>query len=175
MRNRCGEPRSDAASGVSMVAVPEFVRANSDPPPNVVSMAHGAASNVSPKPACWNALPLKVATNSSECPAVALAIVPARAPSTTSAPPDTVAVPPGLHDVDDQSAGNAVPENSLPAAGLRITSPPAVSATYVWPSDVPAPKSAAVVSVAVNCVDGIVNDRVADAEALRAPSADATL
>ena len=43
MRNRCGDPRSDPASGVSMLAPPELVRANSPPPLNVLKMAHGAA------------------------------------------------------------------------------------------------------------------------------------
>src|SRR5262245_41009266 len=111
-----------------MLAPPELVRANSPPPVNVLNIAHGAASNVSPKPTCWNGLPLKVATNSRERPAAKFAIGPARAPSTTSVPPETVAVPPGFHAVDDQSAGSDVPKNSEPDAGLRMTSPSAVCA-----------------------------------------------
>src|ERR1051325_2484938 len=123
MGKRCGDPRRDAASGVSMLVLPAFVRANSAPPLDVLKIAHGAASSVSAKPTCWKGLPLKVATNSSDRPAVKFAMVPAFAPSTTSAPFDTVAVPPGFHAVDDQSDGSAVPGNSLPEAGVNINSP----------------------------------------------------
>src|SRR5262249_17181989 len=117
----------------------------------------------------------KVATNSSERPAAKFAIVPARAPSTTSAPPETVAVPPGFQAGDDQSPGNAAPKNSLPAAGLSITSPSAVCAMYSCTAVVAAPKSASVVSVAANCVDGVVNERTADDDVLPAASLDVTL
>src|SRR3954471_15152914 len=94
MRNRCADPTSEPAIGVSMLTAPEFVRANSAPPLNVLKIAHGAASSVSANPTCWNGLPLKVATKSSDRPAAKLAMVPAFAPSTTSRPFDTVAVPP---------------------------------------------------------------------------------
>ena len=50
----------------------------------------------------------------------------------------------------------------MPAAGLRITSPSAVCAMYSCPSIVPALKSPTVVSVAANCVAGVVNDKIAD-------------
>src|SRR4051812_19163214 len=66
MRKRCGPPSSETASGVSMLAPPVLVRAKSPPPLNVLNTAHGAASNVSAKPTCWNALPLNVAMNSTE-------------------------------------------------------------------------------------------------------------
>src|SRR4051812_47680083 len=126
MRNRCGDPSSDPAIGVSMLAAPELVRTNRPPPLEVLNIAHGAASSVSARPTCWNGAPLKVATNSNERPAVKFAVVFARAPSTTSVPPDTVARPPAFHAVADQSAGSAVPGNSDPADGLSSTSPSAV-------------------------------------------------
>ena len=43
---------------------------------------------------CWKAAAPKVASNSSEWPAAKVALVPAKAPSTCSAPPETVALPP---------------------------------------------------------------------------------
>ena len=132
--SRCGTgaaiPGATPAIGVSRLHRPSWSARTAPPPLNVLKMAHGAASSVSAKPTCWNGAPLNVATNSSERPAAKFAMVPARAPSTTSVPPDTVAVPPGLHAVDDQSTGSAVPKNSLPAAGLSITSPSAVCAMY---------------------------------------------
>src|SRR6185436_17216500 len=94
MRNRCGDPRSEPGIGVSMLAPPEFVRANRPPPLKVLKIIHGAPSSVSAKPRCWNGLPLNVATNSSERPAPKFAMVPALVPSTVSAPPETVVVPP---------------------------------------------------------------------------------
>jgi hypothetical protein len=45
------------------------LRVNSPPPAAVLKIAHGAASNVSPNPTCWNVAPVNVATNSSDRPA----------------------------------------------------------------------------------------------------------
>src|SRR5262249_1146534 len=110
MRNRCGDPSSDGSSDVSML-VPPAVRAKSGPGANVLKIAHGLLSNVSPKPTCWNCAFVKVATNSSDRPGENVAAVPVRAASTRSEPPPTVAPPPGPYRTVDQSAGT-VPKNS---------------------------------------------------------------
>src|SRR5947209_1714906 len=112
MRKRCGAPSHEPASSVSRLAPPpESVRAYRPPPADVLNMAHGAGSNVMPKPMCWNVAPLKVATNSSDRPTGYVAVGPARAPSTVSTPADTVAVPPGFHAIVDQSVGSAARKN----------------------------------------------------------------
>ena len=51
------------------------------------------------------------------------------------------------HGNADQPDGRVTPENSAPTAGLRITSPFAVSDTWVPAPVVPAPNSALVVSI----------------------------
>jgi hypothetical protein len=71
----------------------------------------------------------------------------ARAPSTASMPPFTVAAPPPAHAVCDQPAANAVPENESPTAGLRVISPSPVFATTAQVPMVPRLNCAAVVSM----------------------------
>src|SRR5437899_7169831 len=102
---------------------------------------------------------MKVATNYRDWPAEENAVVPAAAPLTLSKPPETVAEPPPPQVELVQSAGRAVPKNSHPAAGLRITSPLAVCATAVPASVCPALKSAAMVSVIIR-YGLVVNDHV---------------
>src|SRR5439155_15286390 len=87
------------------------------------------------------------------------AVVAASVPSTVSRPPATAAAPPLAQGTLVQSAGRAVPENSEPAAGLRMTSPSAVSARAAPVSVVPAAKSAVIVSVTVR-YGWVVNDQV---------------
>ena len=117
--------------------------------------------------------PLNVAPNSTDRPGPNRAVVAASVPSTVSRPPATVAAPPLAQGTLVQSAGRAVPENSEPAAGLRLTSPSPVCTTAVPASVVPPPKSAAVVSVKVR-YGWVVNDQVMS-EPTGVPSAPVTL
>ncbi len=100
--------------------------------PRVLNIAQ-ALLKLSVKATCWKGAAAKVATNSSEWPGPKVALVPAMAPSTCRAPPETVAVPPApppwLSQVElDQPAGSAgPPENSWPSVGFRLTSPLPVS------------------------------------------------
>ena len=109
---------------------------------------------------CWKVAAPKVASKSSEWPAAKVALVPAKAPSTCSAPPETVALPPlpppWLSQVWlPQPAGSPGPaENSWPSVGFRMTSPLLISEMYVLASGVPAPKSETVVSVKL--AEGVV-------------------
>ena len=162
-----GQLRVGAAAGAGGAGV----RAAAAEP--VLNIAHRAELKSSANPACWNASPVNVATNSRERPGVYRAVVRANAPSTVSRPPETVAAPPVFQGVPVQSAGRAVPENSAPAVGLRMTSPSPVCARATPASGVPPPKSAAVVSVKVRygCV---VNDQVMS-EPTGVPSAPVTL
>src|SRR5438067_1375808 len=159
MRNRCGLPSRPAASWVSVLPPGPAVRAYSAPPELVLNIAHREVLKSSANPTCWNAAPVNVATNSSDRPGAYRVVVRANAASTVSSPPETVAAPPAFQAELVQSGVRAVPENSEPAAGLRLTSPSAVWVTAVPASVVPAPKSAAVVSVRLRygCV---VNDQV---------------
>ena len=63
----------------------------------------------------------------SEWPAVNVAVVSTRSPSTVRFPPAT-ATPPfgGVHCVDVHPAGIVVPPNSAPTAGVSVTSPSTV-------------------------------------------------
>src|SRR5947207_2010666 len=75
-----------------------------------------------PKPTAWTALP-KVATNSTDRPGEYRPLVPARAPSRLSRPPDTAAPPPVELAALNQSDGRAVPVKSVASAGERMTTP----------------------------------------------------
>src|SRR6185503_1079183 len=69
-------------------------------------------------------------------------------------PPANVATPlGGNHCMVNIPAGRESPENSVPNAGARMTSPSAVSETYVAASGAPELKSADVVSVKEAGVD----------------------
>src|SRR3954454_16999537 len=121
MRNWCGAPIQLPGIGVSIVVLPDALRARKAPPVDpVLKMAQGGALRSVPNPACWNAAPPKVATNSMECPGEKVALVARSVPSTEALPPATVTPPPVLHGVLDHPAGSAVPENSEPTAGARI-------------------------------------------------------
>src|SRR5438094_1082862 len=112
--------------------------------------------------------------------------VPTRAPSTSSTPPVSVALPPELHGTASQPGSSVAPavvspENSVPTVGARITSPSLVSATYVfgtqfWPfvshvvARVPALKSTDAVSCSV--CPGIVKLGASDTAAFPDESID---
>src|ERR1700730_15226391 len=104
---------------------------------------------------CWLAR-LKVATNSKELPGPKKALVPMRAPSEMSEPPATLELPPVPYGELNHPDGSAVPENSAPTVGARVTSPSAVWEMYVFTSGVPALKSATVVSVKLTGAGGVV-------------------
>src|SRR2546427_6796718 len=121
MGKRCGMP-SRFMGSVSSVKTPdsESVRAMRGPPEPVLNIAHGRASNLTPKPACWYGSPVNVATNSSEWPGPytptsqsgrLVAHVPTRAPSTVSFPPPTATDPPtsGCHNALIQPDGRLEP------------------------------------------------------------------
>src|SRR6266581_145804 len=125
IRYRCGDPSSPAPTRTWL---PSLARAyTASPAPPVLKMIHGELKSMSAtNPTCWNRSARNVATNSIERPGPNEPTVPARAPSTTSCPPLTVALPPPDHGADCQSPGSVLPENSAPEAGARITSPSAV-------------------------------------------------
>src|SRR5256885_435418 len=97
------------------------------PVPDGDPAAHAASTQVTDAPAsrttCWTPSPVNVAANSRERPGAYRPAVLANAPSTVSRPPETVDAPPAFQGVLVQSAGRAVPVNSEPAVGLRMTSP----------------------------------------------------
>ena len=149
--------------GVSVAPPPVLVLVNSWLVlPRVLNIAQ-ALVKLSVNATCWKEAAPKVASKSSEWPAAKVALVPAKAPSTCSAPPETVALPPApppwLSQVWlPQPAGSPGPaENSWPSAGFRMTSPLLISEMYVLASGVPAPKSETVVSVKL--ADGVVKLR----------------
>ena len=76
-----------------------------------------------------------------------MALASAIPPSTVKTPLLTLTEPPLAQVLLVQSGGSAVPENSEPAVGWRITSPSVTWTTAAPVSGVPAPKSAAVMSV----------------------------
>jgi hypothetical protein len=96
----------------------------------------------------------------------------ARAPSTVSCPPDTVAAPPALQTPDDQPAGREVPEKfSSIVKGKRSAPFPTVSST-TQASTLPALKSAAVVST--KACAGVVKLASGDVALLSAASFEVT-
>src|SRR3954469_16400573 len=155
-----GNPRNPVPRGVSIAAVPVLVRAVSAPPLIVLKIAHGcvALERSCANPECWNASPVNVAMNcrrgpgvidlcSSQGPAKSEQ-VPSRDPSTSAMPLPRNADPPAANGTVSQPGDNAEPENSVPTAGARITSPSADSDTYV-PVPLPAWKSGVTVSRSV--------------------------
>src|ERR671937_2795067 len=81
----------------------------------VVKIAHGGLLNVvdvvgstAPSPTCSDGVPLNVATNSITCSGVNTSSVRTLAPSSTSCPPVTTALPPGATIVADHPAGSPV-------------------------------------------------------------------
>src|SRR5438093_4489089 len=138
-----------------------------EPSPPVVKMAHGGLLKVvdvpstAPSPTCSLGVPLNVATNSIMWSGVNVASVRTLAPSITSWPPVTTALPPGDRIVADQPAGSPVAvtsaaENSVPTVGFSSSSPFARSPMYPFASSVAplAVKSATVVST--KCADDTV-------------------
>jgi hypothetical protein len=120
----------------------------------------GFESASATNPTCSKPAAPKVATNSRARPGPYAAFVVARAPLTVRRPPPTATVPPAPQAAPVQDAGKPVPPNSSLTVGARITSPFAIEETAVFVSGVPLPKSAAVVSVALDEAASVVNVHV---------------
>src|SRR5437588_87268 len=138
---------------------------NVEPSLPVVKMAQGGLlkvvddPSIAPSPTCSLGVPLNVATNSIMWSGVNTLSVRTLAPSSTSCPPVTTALPPGARIVADQPAGSPVAvtsaaENSVPTVGFSRSSPFARSPMYPLASSVPLVKSATVVST--KCADDTV-------------------
>src|SRR5436190_6621690 len=97
----------------------------------VLNIAYSEVLKSLAKPACWNGTLVNVATNSRERPGAYRVLVRRNAPSTVTDPPETVTAPPLAQAVLVQSPARAVPRNSEPAVGLRLTSPSSVCTTAV--------------------------------------------
>ena len=102
---------------VSWPPEPLLLRASSEPPPRVLKIAQGELLKSTPNPTCCAPSVVKVATKSSDRPAVYVPAVPTRAPSTVILPPLTEALPPLLQLFTVQPLGKVVPENSVPTVG----------------------------------------------------------
>src|SRR5664280_257327 len=129
-------------------------------------VTHGGSNVASAEnPTFWNPSAWKVATNSRELPGPNVAVVLAWAPLIVRRPEPTAAVPPVQGDElpDVHPAGKALPVNSAISAGLRITSPSETSDAVVFVSNVPAEKSATVVSVKLAGSPPVVKLHVASA------------
>ena len=131
----------------------------------VVKMAHGGllkvvdVPSIAPSPACSKGVPLNVATNSIMWSGLNTLSVRTLAPSSTSCPPVTTALPPGARTVADHPAGSPVAvtsaaENSVPIVGFSRSSPFPRSPMYPFASIKPLVKSATVVSK--KCADDTV-------------------
>src|SRR5689334_13025046 len=146
---------------VSAETAPLLVRAHRLPPARVLKMAQIESASVMPNPACSCAPAENVATNSSDWPTGTTASVPANAPSMEICPAFTTDVPLGSHGVAVQPLGSVAPSNSLATDGFRMTSPSVACAMYRLLLDVPAEKSATVVSTSASVGSGtVVNDHV---------------
>jgi hypothetical protein len=114
-----------------------------------------------PKPMCCLGS-LNVATNSSERPGGYFVSLPTSAASVVILPFAKVAEPVVCQFWTDHPAGRLL--NSVPTVGLRMTSPSAVSDTYVAAPGVPLLKSANVVSM--NEGGGVLNVATGDVAVL---------
>ena len=112
----------------------------------MLNIAHGWTLKSVAKPTWANVWDPSVARNSIELPGPAVTPLSARVPSTSIAPPATVAAPPADQGVETQPAGRTVPSNGSSRVRASSTAPSAPVARTTVLLGVPAEKSAAVSS-----------------------------